>query len=193
MFVLRQVGAVLLFLEGKGPNECDIPLMSCSEECYSKGLLPMLFPAFSVALKNTLSSFQTPGKKRLLMVSAAYVSSLGPAEESPSGLFLPCPPAQLCISLWQMADPDLSQVTPLCQHLELCLEALGPQGSALGPVLPLHSHLLKQSQATRAAHVSAPAANHGCGVWCRLHYQCNTIKRCHYKTQVCIQISSLSF
>lgn len=99
------------------------------------------------------------------MVSAAYVSSLGAVEESPSGLFLPCPPAQLCSSLWQMAEPVLSQVTALCQHLELCLKALGPQDSALGPVLPLHCHPLKWSQATRTAHVSAPAASHGRGLW----------------------------
>lgn len=82
------------------------------------------------------------------MVSAAYVSFLEPAEESPSGLFFPCPPAQLCSSLWQMAGPDLAQVTALYKHLELCPEALGPQDSALGPVLPLHTHLLKWSQAT---------------------------------------------
>lgn len=53
------------------------------------------------------------------MVSAAYVRSLGPAEESPSGLFLPCPPAQLCSSLWQMAEPDLSQVL-LCASTWNC-------------------------------------------------------------------------
>lgn len=70
-----------------------------------------------------------------------------------------------------MAEPVLSQVTALCQHLELCLEALGPQGSALGPVLPLHSHLPKRSQATRTAPVSTPGANHGCGLWCRLSIQ----------------------
>ena len=81
------------------------------------------------------------------MVSAAHVSSLGPAEESPSRVFLPRPPVQLCSSLWQMAEPDLSQVTDLCQHLEVCPEVLGPQDSALGPVLPLHTHLLKWSQA----------------------------------------------
>lgn len=104
------------------------------------------------------------------MISAAYVSSLGPEEESPSGLFLPCPPAQLCSSLWQMAEP-LSQVTAPCQHLELCLKALGPQDSALGPVLPLHSHLLKWSQATRTARVRAPAASHGRGLQCRLSIQ----------------------
>lgn len=82
------------------------------------------------------------------MVSTAYVSSLGPAEESPSGLFLPCPPAQLCSSLWQMEEPNLSQVTALCQHLEFCLQALGPQHSAFELVLPLHTHLLRWSQAT---------------------------------------------
>lgn len=63
MFVLRQVGAVLLFLEGKDPNECIIPLMSFSEQCNSKGLLLVLFPGFPVTLKNTLSASQTPGKK----------------------------------------------------------------------------------------------------------------------------------
>lgn len=102
------------------------------------------------------------------MVSAAYMSSLGPAEEIHSGFFLPCPPAQLCSSLWQMAEPDLSQVTALCQHLELCLKTLGPQDSALGPVLPLHSRLLKWSQATGTARLSAPVANHGHGLWYRL-------------------------
>lgn len=129
------------------------------------------------------------------MISAAYVSSLGPEEESPSGLFLPCPPAQLCSSLWQMAEPDLSQVTAPCQHLELCLKALGPQDSALGPVLPLHSHLLKWSQATRTAHVRAPAASHGRGLPCDCpySYQYSSTKRCHYKTQLCFQISCLSF
>lgn len=53
------------------------------------------------------------------MVSTASVSSLGPAEESPSGLFLSCPPAQLCSSLWQMAEPDLSQVL-LCASTWNC-------------------------------------------------------------------------
>lgn len=113
------------------------------------GLVPVLSPVPPVTLKDTLSPFQTSQKKEkeLQMVSAAYLSSPGPAEDSPSGPFLPCPPAQFCSSLWQMAEPVLSQVTFLCQHLELCPEALGPQDSALGPVLPLHTHLLKWSQA----------------------------------------------
>lgn len=98
--------------------------------------------------KHSVSLFQTSqDKTELQMVSAASVSFLGPAEESPYGLFLPCAPVQLCSSLWQMAEPDLSQVTALCQHLEFCPEALGPQDSALGPVLLLHTHLLRCSQA----------------------------------------------
>lgn len=109
----------------------------------------MLSPVIPLTLKNTLSLFQTSqDKTELQMVSAASVSSLGPAEESPCGLFLPRAPAQLCSSLWQMAEPDLSQVTALCQRLEFCPEALGPQHSALGPVLLLHTHLLSCSRAT---------------------------------------------
>lgn len=140
--------------------------LSCFWGVQLQGASSNAFSWFSCDPQKYFVCFSNTWKKRLLMVSAAYVSSLGPAEESPSGLFLPCPPAQLCSSLWQMAEPDLSQVTALCQHLELCLEALGPPGSALGPVLPLHSHLLRQSQAIRTAPVSAPAANHG--LWYRL-------------------------
>lgn len=138
------------------------PWWAVSEEGNSKGLLPMLFPGFPVTLKNTLSAFQTPEK---IKASNGFYSfcELPGACRRKSFWSLPLLSSSSALQL-SVADGRAWFVpgTALCQHLELCLKALGPQGSALGPVLPLHSHLFKWS--TRAA----PAPSRVCGLWYRL-------------------------
>lgn len=95
------------------------------------------------------------------------------------------PPAQLCSSPWQMAEPCLSQVAAPGAAPGALPRGLGPPGLPL-VYASLHTHLLKQAN-------SAPA-NMGYGIDCvSCSYVSFTKEVSLQNIQVCFEVSCPSF
>lgn len=120
----------------------------------------------------------------LQMIAAAYVSSPGPAEESPFDLFPPSSSSALQLSLADgraLFVPGSSSV-PAPGALP---RGLGPPGLPL-VYASLHTHLLKQAN-------SAPA-NMGYGIDCvSCSYVSFNKEVSLQNTQVCFEVSCPSF
>lgn len=102
MFVLRPVGVVVLFWGGTDPNE-DINdfLMSCFSGGQFQCLVLMLSLVSLVTpcQRHGVSFSDVLETDELQMIAAAYVSSPGPAEESPFDLFPPSSSSALQLAL----------------------------------------------------------------------------------------------